>query len=44
MNELCHGSRIDSEDWRTWFETPEARIKEVYSKWLALRKISGGLR
>lgn len=44
MNEVCHGFRISSEDWRTWFDTPEARIKEVYVKWLALRNVSGGIR
>ena len=44
MNEVCHGFRIASEDWGTWFETPETRIKEVYLKWLALRNVSGGIR
>jgi hypothetical protein len=44
MNEVCHGFRIASEDWSTWFDTPKAEIKATYEKWLALKEISGGMR
>lgn len=44
MNEVCHGFRIASEDWSTWFDIPEADIKAAYQKWLTLRQVSGGIR
>jgi hypothetical protein len=44
VNEVCHGFRIESEDWSTWFDVPISEIKETFEVWRSLRGISGGLR
>ncbi len=44
LNEVCHGFKIASSDWANWFDSPEADVKAVYQRWLALRGVSGAIR
>jgi hypothetical protein len=44
LNEVCHGFRIDPEQWNNWFETPKQEIAALYRKWLRIRGVSGGIR
>jgi hypothetical protein len=44
MNEVCHGFRIAPADWPTWFDVSLREVESTYRKWLACRRISGGIR
>jgi hypothetical protein len=44
QNEVCHGFRIDPDDWNTWFEIPMEDVEAIYRKWLALHETEGGIR
>ena len=44
MNEVCHGFRLPSAEWSTWFDTTIEEVKSVYLKWLALKKTHGAIR
>jgi len=44
LNEVCHGFRIESVEWRDWFDTPIAEVECTYRTWLALKGITGGIR
>jgi hypothetical protein len=45
LNEVCHGFRIESNEWSNWFDMSELEIKSAYKRWLSLRGLSrGGIR
>jgi hypothetical protein len=44
MNEVCHGIRIESNDWSKWFDTPMVDVQETHRKWCEEKGISGGIR
>ena len=45
LNEVCHGFRIEPDEWSNWFDTSEAEIKSTYKTWLLFRGLSnGGIR
>jgi hypothetical protein len=45
LNEVCHGFRIEPNEWSNWFDTSEVEIKSTYKRWLSLRGLSsGGIR
>jgi hypothetical protein len=40
LNEVCHGFRIEPNEWSNWFDTSEVEIKSTYGRWLSLRGLS----
>lgn len=44
LNEVCHGFRLEPEEWNRWFDVSKSEVKSTYKKWLALKGTSGGIR